>query len=759
MYKSLAKLTLLVILLVSILAAISSSRVSFDYDFEKFFPLGDGDLDYFLEFRQQFENDNDFLLIGFENKEGIFRENFLSRIDSLTNYLRLLPQVDQVLSPTNISRIVYGPMGWLPIPYLHLSEPHRLVEDSINIYEQQDLVGQLFSSDGKAICMLVKHRQRIKRAGADSLMNGLKHQLKALGLPPPHLAGKTLAQPVYLDLIQQEMTIFMVASLVLIVLFLAITYRALWAILVPLLVVTLAGTWTLGFMTLVGKPLDLMMVLLPTIIFVVGMSDVVHILTRYIEELRLGHSRVAALTTTFKEVGIATFLTSLTTGIGFLTLMISNIGPIRDFGLFTAIGVFIAYVLAFTLMPSILIFLPRPKIVENIQVKKQWRRLLSKSMTWTLRNSKTVLYGSIMLLILAVLGILKLEVNTFLIDDLPRSHPLKADFMFFDEHFGGSRPFEMAIHVGSHDFTVFDYPVLKEMEKVENYLMQYYGTSALTSPVKIIKTTNQAVNGGSKRFHEIPDSLELDKLGRFTKQIQRLPYFSNMVSEDQKSSRFTGRIGDIGSNITTARTAALRSFINSSIDTSMVNFRVTGTSLLIDKSNGYLVNNMLAGLAIAFGVVALIAGLMFRSWRMILITLVPNVIPLLMVAGIMGALDITLKLSTSVIFTVAFGIAVDDTIHFISKFKMELAKGKSKLYAIKRTYFSTGKAIIITTLILISGFLTLLMSSFGGTYYIGLFVGLTLVFALIIDLTLLPTLILLFYKPRGSRGTGEQLNN
>ena len=746
MHKPLAKLTLLVILIISILATISSSRISFDYDFEKFFPLGDRDLDYFLEYRQQFENDNDFLLVGFENTKGIFHKNFLLQIDSLTRFLESLPQVDQVLSPTNVSRLIHGPMGWIPISYLHLDEPHRLAEDSIKIYEQGELVGQLFSSDGKAISMLIKHRQRIKRAGADSLMNSLEGQIKALGLPPPHLAGKARAQPVYLDLIQQEMSIFLVASLVLIILFLTITYRALWAILVPLLVVGLAGIWTLGLMTVLGKPLDLMMVLLPTIIFVVGMSDVVHILTRYIEELRIGNSRINALTTTFKEVGVATFLTSLTTGIGFLTLMISNISPIRDFGLYTAIGVFIAYILAFSLMPSVLIFLPKPKIVSNLHVKKQWTRLLSKTMTWTLRNGKTIFSGSLLLIMLAVLGILKLEVNTFLIDDLPRSHPMKVDFKFFDEHFGGSRPFEMAVQVRDNSLTVFDYPVLKEMEKVENYLMKSYGTSALTSPVKIIKLTNQAVNGGSERFNKVPDSLGLAKLGRFIKQIKRQPYFSNMISEDQKSSRFAGRMGDIGSSITIAKSSALRSFINSSIDTALVDFRVTGTSLLIDKNNAYLVGNMITGLAIAFGVVALIAGLMFKSWRMVLITLVPNVIPLLLVAGIMGGIGITLKLSTSVIFTVAFGIAVDDTIHFISKMKMELAKGKSTLYAIKRTYFSTGKAIIITTLILISGFLTLLLSAFGGTFYIGLFVGLTLIFALVIDLTLLPVLILWFYR-------------
>jgi predicted RND superfamily exporter protein len=723
--------------------------------------LEDQDLDFYLEYRQQFENDNDFLLLGFENKQGVFQENFLLKIDSLSNFLRSLSQVDQVLSPTNISRPLHGPMGWIPISYLHLDEPDRLVEDSVKIYEQQELVGQLFSSDGKSLCMVVKHRQNINRAGADSLMTCLTTKIQTLGLPQPHLAGKVRAQPEYLDLIRQEMTIFLVASLVLVVLFLAITYRALWAILVPLLVVALAGIWTLGFMTAVGKPLDLMMVLLPTIIFVVGMSDVIHILTRYIEELRLGNSKIAALTTTFKEVGIATFLTSLTTGVGFLTLMISNISPISDFGLYTAIGVFIAYVLAFSLMPSILIFLPKPKIAENPRLKKQWTWLLGKSMTWTLRNGKIILYSSTLLVMLAVLGILKLEVNTFLIDDLPRSHPMKADFMFFDKHFGGSRPFEMAVQVRDPALSVFDYPVLMEMEKVENYLLHSYGTSALTSPVKIIKQTNQAVNGGLRKYHIIPDSLDLVKLDRFINQIKRQPYFNSMVSADQKSSRFSGRMGDIGSSITTAKTTALRNFINADIDTTLVNFRVTGTSLLIDKNNAYLVKNMSTGLAIAFAVVALIAGLMFRSWRMILITLIPNVIPLLLVAGIMGALGITLKLSSSVIFTVAFGIAVDDTIHFISKLKMELAKGKSKLYAIKRTYFSTGKAIIITTLILISGFLTLLWSSFGGTYYIGLFVGLTLLFALIIDLTLLPVLILLFYKQgeQENRGTFEQQNS
>jgi predicted RND superfamily exporter protein len=748
MIKTLAGWTLVIITLISVLAVIYASRIGFDYDFEKFFPQGDDDLYFFLEYRERFENDNDYLLLGFQNPQGVFQEEFLHRIDSLTSYLETVPQVEQVISPTNAFRLIKGPMNWIPIPYLHLDQPERLEEDSASIYQRSQLAGQLFSDDGHSMALVIKHRQQIKRAAADSLMNSVNYSLNALDLSPVYMAGKVRAQPVYLDLIQQELVVFLSASLVLVIMLLSVAYRTFWAIVIPLLVVSLAGIWTLALMYLTGKPLDLMMVLLPTIIFVVGMSDVVHILTRYIEEIRHGNPQITALKVTFKEVGIATFLTSLTTGIGFLTLITSNIIPIRDFGIYTAAGVLIAYILAFTLLPSALVYLPSPRIAENLRIRKRWRNILTKGLIWVFRYRTRVTLVTAVLVLLAVIGMQKLNVNTFLIDDLPRSHPLKSAFLFFDQNFGGSRPFEMAIEVKPDSMGLFDYPILLEIEKVHDYLEQTYQATALTSPVSVVKSTNEALNGGASQFYSVPDAKTLNRLWPHLERFRKRSYFDHMISEDLRHSRFSGRIPDIGSNLSTEKLRQLTSFIESSVNTNLVNFRVTGTSLLIDKNNDYLVRNMSTGLAIAFGVVALIAGVMFRSWRMILITLLVNFIPLLLVAGIMGALGVTLKLTTSVIFTIAFGIAVDDTIHFISKLKMELAKGSSVLYAVKRTYFSTGKAIIITTFILISGFMTLLLSAFGGTFYIGLFVSLTLLFALIIDLTLLPVLVLWFYRPK-----------
>ncbi len=322
--------------------------------------------------------------------------------------------------------------------------------------------------------------------------------------------------------------------------------------------------------------------------------------------------------------------------------------------------------------------------------------------------------------------------------------PLKIDFTFFDQNFGGSRPFELTVAPKTGE-SVFNQEVLTQIDAVSEYLKDSFESGNIVGPHTVVKSLNQAVNGGQPENFTFPESsYEKRQVNRYLKRMDKRGDLKLIAVEDHSLGRITGRVKDIGSAVSLERTEKLRQFINTNIDTSLVQFKVTGTSNLIDKNNEYVATNMFEGLGIAFGVVALIAGILFRSFRMVLITLIPNVIPLVTVAGLMGIFGITLKLSTSIIFTIAFGIAVDDTIHFTSKLKLELDKGKSLLYALKRTYLSTGKAIVVTSIILSGGFLTLILSSFGGTFYTGLLISLTLVFAVVIDLSLLPVLIAYF---------------
>ncbi|ELR73474.1 hypothetical protein C900_04326 [Fulvivirga imtechensis AK7] len=747
MHRRLSYIVFVTLFIITIFIGYFIKDLRFNYVFESFFPTDDPELEYYLEFQKTFEPDNNYLLIGLQNSSSVFDSAFLGKVDSLTRMLSKSSHIETIASLTNFKRPVIGPAGFYKIPVIHPSLPERYTADSISIFKNGQLTGALISNDARSTAVIIHHHNLQEKYEVDQFLSHINHSISQFYFPKVHLAGKVHAQRVFIETMQYELVLFLSASVVLVIIFLAIAFRSLWGIIIPLIVVMLSTLWILGIMGLVNKPLDILMVLLPTIMFVVGMSDVVHINTKYIEQLRLGESKIKALTTTVKEVGLATFLTTLTTAVGFATLMTASIHPIREFGLYTAIGVFIAFVVAFSLLPASLLLLPQPKISKKLVHRSAWFGFLSRSFIRIARKRYIVIGISLLLIAVSCYGISKVAINTYLIEDLPEDNPLKEAFTFFDLEFGGSRPFELTVTAQNQSANVFDSAVLQQINMVQKYIEGEIQVGNVISPVTVVKGLNQAVNGGASGAYQLPSSeRDWKQINRYLKRFLRGGDLKGIITEDGKTARISGRVGDIGSAISLENTKALQAFIARNTDTTVAKFRVTGTSNLIDKNNEYLARNMFEGLGIAFLVVAAIAGLLFKSLRMILITLIPNVIPLLIVAGIMGIFGITLKLSTSVIFTIAFGIAVDDTIHFTSKLKLELAKGKSLLYALKRTYLSTGKAIIVTSIILSGGFLILILSSFGGTFYTGLLVSLTLIFALIIDLSLLPVLVLLFFR-------------
>jgi len=745
--KRIAYAAIAIVVLITVSLGYFLKDLRFNYVFEDFFPIDDPELEYYMDYREVFGNDNDYLLLSVEAETSIFDTTYLQKVSRLTDSLKSFQHLSEVISPTSIRRPIISPGGFFRIPLLHPKDPTRARKDSLFLAGNDFWRGNMISEDGRSMGIFVRHNPLTSKEMTDSIMSYIYGQLDLQGFKQYRIAGKASAQGVFIEKMQVELLTFLSISIVLVVLFLAYGYRSWWGILIPLIVVLLAVVWTTGLMGATNKPLDILMVLLPTILFVVGMSDVVHIMTKYIEELRLGHSKIAAITTTFREVGLATLLTSITTAVGFATLLTASIRPIREFGVYTAVGVFFAFLVAFCLMPATLILVKRPKVSIKKVHHSAWFTILSYLFRKALRSPGKVIVTSILISALSVVGMFLLNINTYLIEDLPQDDPLKQAFTHFDINYGGSRPFELHVEVMDTTFNLYSPPVVQEIEKVDHYLKTIYEAGSVVSPSTIVKVINQATNGGASEAFSVPED-DWSKVNRYLPRFLRSRQGTLISTADQMEGRITGRVGDIGSKISLQRTAELREFIIANTNTELVRFTVTGTSNLIDKNNEYLANNMFQGLGIAFVVVALIAGFMFRSIRMIFITLLPNIIPLLMVAGIMGYFGIALKLSTSIVFTIAFGIAVDDTIHFISKFKLELNKGKSVLYALKRTYLSTGKAVIITSIILSGGFLTLILSSFGGTFYTGLLVSLTLLFALVIDLSLLPVLIMLFFRQK-----------
>ena len=306
----------------------------------------------------------------------------------------------------------------------------------------------------------------------------------------------------------------------------------------------------------------------------------------------------------------------------------------------------------------------------------------------------------------------------------------------------------MSIRLPENQDNIFEKSVLKEIEKVEKYLTSEFGVDAILSPLQIAKSINKANNGGINENYRLP-STESEwrnlqrNLRRFSSQMENIP----LIADSNRVARISGRMGDIGSELALEKVNALEKFLAENTDPTIASFKITGTSYLIDINNDLIAKSTLQGLAIALIAIAFITGLLFRSWRMTFLAIIPNILPILMIAGLMGFLGINLKLSTAIIFTIAFGIVVDDSIHFLSKLNLELKNGHPFFLALRRTYLSGGKAITLTTLILAGGFFALMFSSFSGVHYIGLLIFITLLVALILDLTLLPALIsLLRYR-------------
>ncbi len=743
-----ARIVIGVVAVLSIYLVAQLPGLGFDYDHENFFPSQHPETDFYYEFREAFGSDNDFVLIGIERDKGIFKKNFLERVKGVVDTLKGFPHIREVISLVNMKVPVRDPVvgSVFERPLLRWQEPSKYSRDSARLWERPGIVGNLVSEDGQALLISARTTPNLSKKRADSLNDRLQRLKARTDFQEMHLAGRCVAQSYYLNAMREDLATFFVLSLVIVVLFLIIAFRSWWAVLFPILVVLLSTLWLLGLMALLGERINLIQTILPTIMFVVGMSDVVHILSKYLDELRKGREKDRALGIALRQIGLATFLTSLTTAVGFLTLITTGIMPVMDFGIFTAVGVFIAYLLAYSLFPAVILLVPPPRRASRKASAPFWNQLLHKGFLTTLKNKRVILGTFSVLTLLGIYGLSELEAESRLLADLREGDPLLKSFTFLEEHFSGVRPFEMVVMAKDSSKRVYDQDILKETEKLQRFLDTAYQLGAMTSPVTAVKAANRAYHGDDPAFYRLPR--EPEKLKRIVRGIREYSRqnFDRITGRDGRWARIQGRMKDIGTERIGQRNKALARFYRSKVDTTLVDYQLTGAARLIDLNNERLIESTLKGLMIAFLVIAGVLFLMFRSFRMVLLVLIPNILPLLLMGAVMGYTGINLKLSTSIIFAIAFGIAVDDSIHFASRLRLELSNGRSFLYALKRTYLSTGKAIMITSVILCGGFFTLIFSDFLATFYIGVLILLALLFAVIADLLLLPVLLVIFRK-------------
>ncbi len=722
-------------------------QLKFSFSFEEFFPQGDPDLEFYQEFIEAFETDINFLLVAVENEDGVFEQDFLERFNKFSLATRDLPYIIESQSLTQIAYPLKTPFGVTTVPTIHIDEPQRYPRDRERILADTRFVNTLIDENANSLVVAMKTDTSVLIKESEELIAALTEMVDGYEFDRYHILGPAYFQKEMVEMQKREVAVSAIISGLLVSLVMFWIFRKPWGIAIALFSIALGLLLFLGGLGIAGRPLNAMSALYPVIMIIVGTSDVIHIMTKYIDELRKGQSKKDAIWVTVKEIGLATFLTSVTTAIGFATLLTSRLIPIQQFGVNAAFGVLVAFATVIFLTTAILSLFDREQLIKLGRGQAFWEKSMRWAYRFTLEQPRLIGATSIGVLLLCFLGMSQVTTNYRLESSLPRGKKISEDFVFFEKEYSGFRPFELAVFAQG-DYRADDYEVLQEMVKVEAYLDSLQGIGSVNSITTVYKSINQMMRNNRQSAYEFPEGEAT--FTRYQKMVDKLPADSGniLLSRDGKKARITSRVNDLGADKVKVLATNLDQWITENTDSTVVKFQRTGMGLIIDKNADYVRNSLLEGLGIAILIIGVLMAGLFRDWRLVLISMIPNVFPLLLAGALIGFVGIELEAGVSIVFVIVFGIAVDDTIHFLSKFKLARNKGLSVEEALEITFMETGKAICLTTVILFFGFLVMLFSIHPPSVTIGLLISLTLLSAVAADLFLLPLLLRMALKGR-----------
>lgn len=745
MFLNYRKTIIAVFIVLAGLSGYYVTKLKFSFQFEQFFPVGDPDLEFYNNFKKDFESDDNFLLIAVKNNPSVFDSVFLNKFHEFGLEVRELPHVIKSQSLTQLKYPVKTPFGISAIPFIHINDPGKYESDKQNILSDERFVYNLIDSTGTSLVIAAKTTENIGLDDSRVLMDALDSLILKYGFEATHTLGRANFQRDLVDFQKKEMLLAFISSIVLVSFFMVLIYRKPIGIVISLGSIALGLLLFMGFLGFIGAELNFISALFPVVMLIVGSSDVIHIFSKYVDELTKGKEKLEAMRVTIKEIGMATFLTSATTAVGFASLYVSKLQTIKYFGIYAAIGVMIAYLTVLFFTTSVLSLFNKNQIINESKHISNWTKFLDSIYFVNLNQYRTLFTVSILLCAIFVFGISKITTNYNIEDNLPIGEEITNDFKFYEKYYAGFRPLEFAIFV-KDTMRVDDYTVVKEIDKLEQKIKSTGVIKSTLSLATFYRSINRMNYANMDSAYLFPNTEEEFLASR--RMLERITGddATILVSKDKTKTRISSRISDIGAENIKKLGLDLDKWVNNNIDTNIILVKRTGTGLILDKNSVYVTDSLLQGLGFSIIVISLLMGLMFKSLRMVIIALIPNLLPLLFAAAMLGFFNIELEAGVSIMFAIVFGIAVDDSIHFLGRYKLCLNEGLSKEASIRKTLHDTGKAIVFTTIILFFGFFSMFFSVYPPTFTVGLLISITLVGALICDLYLLPALILRFTK-------------
>ena len=740
---------LTILLFVSIFPA---SNIRTDFNLEGFYPEEDPVIADYEKLEEEFGRDDNSIIIGFKT-DSLFTEKVLLDLQSIVEQLEEIDYLAEVLSILDAQEIKSedGQLTFAPYFDLENSTNEQLSNIKEDITLDPFLNGALISSSGKATAIVLRINEEQntffnRNYIIDSINDVLDEYRSDYEF---HTSGIPYFRNQYVNLLNGEIVMYIAISSILIILLLWYIYRTIWGVLFPMVIVWSTLLLTVAIIQLTGGYMEIMSSTIAPILLCVGVADAIHMISKYDDARESGFSKHNSIIEMLKTLGSATFLTSLTTAIGFATLFTSTVMPMRRFGIYTAAGVLLAYLVTIFFLPVILSRLKSKRIFDEksgsfYPLLQKW--LYKLSGLNRLNYRKVVIFGLLVTLIFSI-GITKIEVNGKVFDDVGDDTELMQDSRFFSDQIAPQFPMEFLINTEEPDGAL-SVDLLQRVSQFEQKLLEYPEIHRVVGLHTLMGEVHRVLTGGKRNEdldNPLPDSDQAIAQYTLLMEINEADELYNLVDFDYRKLRITAQTEDAGSKRINEIRDEFRSEMKRLFPDEEVT--VTGTTILSADLTDKIVYSLAWSIMLAIFAITFIMAMLFKSFKMALIALVPNLIPLLIVGGVMGFAGIDIKPSTAVIFTIALGIAVDDSIHYLARFRIEYLKSKAMLPSLTATTVRTGRAIIVTSLILIAGFGTLITSAFTSTAMMGILVCTTIFGALMADLFVLPSL---FYwlKPK-----------
>lgn len=570
-----------------------------------------------------------------------------------------------------------------------------------------------------------------------------------------HISGMPYVRTMNSQNIIDEIGKFILAALAVTSLIFFFFFRSVRATFISMCVVIIGVMWAFGFLGLLQYEITVLTALIPPLIIVIGIPNCIFLINKYQQEVKKHGNQALSLQRVISKIGNATLMTNITTASGFATFIITDSKLLKEFGVVASINIIGIFILSLLIIPIVYSFMALPKTKHLKHLNKKWIDAFVNWMERIVRHRRISVYiVSIGLLVLSIIGIYQIKISGSPIEDMPKSAEFFKDIRFFEKEFKGIMPVEIVVDTKAPK-GVLKPATLKRMNELDEVIEDIPELSTPVSVVNLVKYSKQAFYNGMPKYYQLPTSQEntfiMDVARKSSSNSNLLATF---VDSTGQTARMTTFMRDVNTSRMEQIEARLLEHIAKIFPVERYNVYMTGSALLFLKGTKYLVKNLILSLALAIGLIALFMAYLFRSFRMIIISLIPNLLPLVITAGIMGFVGVPIKPSTILVFSIAFGISVDDTIHFLAKYRQELTANNWRIEkSVYNALRETGVSMFYTSIVLFFGFSVFVISNFGGTVALGSLVSATLLLAMLANLILLPSLLLSLEKSIANKQT------